>query len=203
MYTCQSLSPNSSHHHYPRTFPPLVSIRLFSTSVSLFLPCKSVRLHHFSRPWCFNTPSLPLLHPTPTPTSPARNSCTHGSYFPLRRQVSEQEVQLFKKKKERERENVFAVSEDPELTQTRATWGRVWCSSWWRFRKRKEQSFVGRQNILLGLSSSSEQILNQHPLCASPWLWWAIKDKDMLSLTPKGSMVLKRKKACIQIKCVY
>ena len=35
----------------PRTprFPPLVSIRLFSTSVSLFLPCKPVYLYHFSR----------------------------------------------------------------------------------------------------------------------------------------------------------
>ena len=30
-------------------FPPLVSIRLFSTSVSLFLPCKPVHLYHFSR----------------------------------------------------------------------------------------------------------------------------------------------------------
>ena len=33
----------------PRHFPPLVSIRLFSTSVSLFLPCKPVHLCHFSR----------------------------------------------------------------------------------------------------------------------------------------------------------
>ena len=30
-------------------FPPLVSICLFSTSVSLFLPCKPVHLYHFSR----------------------------------------------------------------------------------------------------------------------------------------------------------
>ena len=30
-------------------FPPLVSIRLFSTSLSLFLPCKPVHLYHFSR----------------------------------------------------------------------------------------------------------------------------------------------------------
>ena len=30
-------------------FPPLVSIHLFSTSVSLFLPCKLVHLYHFSR----------------------------------------------------------------------------------------------------------------------------------------------------------
>ena len=50
MYICQSQSPNSSHHHHHlRHFPPLVSIRLFSTSVSLFLPCKPVRLYHFSR----------------------------------------------------------------------------------------------------------------------------------------------------------
>ena len=50
MYTCQSQSPNSSHHpHHPCCFPPLVSIRLFSTSVSLFLPCKPVHLYHFSR----------------------------------------------------------------------------------------------------------------------------------------------------------
>ena len=30
-------------------FPPLVSICLFSTSLSLFLPCKPVHLYHFSR----------------------------------------------------------------------------------------------------------------------------------------------------------
>ena len=30
-------------------FPPLVSIRLFSTSVSQLLPCKPVHLYHFSR----------------------------------------------------------------------------------------------------------------------------------------------------------
>ena len=30
-------------------FPHLVSIRFFSTSVSLFLPCKPVHLYHFSR----------------------------------------------------------------------------------------------------------------------------------------------------------
>ena len=39
----QFISP--PHHH----FTPLVSIRLFSTSVSLFLPCKPVHLYHFSR----------------------------------------------------------------------------------------------------------------------------------------------------------
>ena len=33
----------------PRGFPPLVSIRMFSTSVSQFLPCKLVHLYHFSR----------------------------------------------------------------------------------------------------------------------------------------------------------
>ena len=35
VYICQSQSPNSSH-----SFSPLVSIHLFSTSVSLFLLCK-------------------------------------------------------------------------------------------------------------------------------------------------------------------
>ena len=33
----------------PCHFPPLVSIHLFSTSMSLFLPCKPVHLYHFSR----------------------------------------------------------------------------------------------------------------------------------------------------------
>ena len=33
----------------PHGFPHLVSIRLFSTSVSLFLPCKPVHLYHLSR----------------------------------------------------------------------------------------------------------------------------------------------------------
>ena len=33
----------------PHRFPCLVSIRLFSTSVSHFLPCKLVHLYHFSR----------------------------------------------------------------------------------------------------------------------------------------------------------
>ena len=32
----------------PRHFPPLVARSLFSTSVSLFLPCKPVHLYHFS-----------------------------------------------------------------------------------------------------------------------------------------------------------
>ena len=35
--------------HPPATIPPLVSIRLFSISVSLFLPCKPVHLYRFSR----------------------------------------------------------------------------------------------------------------------------------------------------------
>ena len=35
--------------HTPCHFPPLVSIHLFSTSVSLLLPCKPVHLYHFSR----------------------------------------------------------------------------------------------------------------------------------------------------------
>ena len=33
----------------PHGFPPLMSICLFSTSVSLFLSCKPVHLYHFSR----------------------------------------------------------------------------------------------------------------------------------------------------------
>ena len=33
----------------PHGFPPLVSIRLFSTSVAQLLPCKPVHLYHFSR----------------------------------------------------------------------------------------------------------------------------------------------------------
>ena len=50
-YTCQSQSPNSAHHHPLPTavFPPLVSIRLFSTSMSQLLPCKMVHLYHLSR----------------------------------------------------------------------------------------------------------------------------------------------------------
>ena len=41
----QFIPPPHHHHH----FPPLVSIHLFSASVSLFLPCKPVHLYHFSR----------------------------------------------------------------------------------------------------------------------------------------------------------
>ena len=43
----QLISAHPPHPTPPR-FPPLVSIRLFSTSVSLFLPCKPVHLYHFS-----------------------------------------------------------------------------------------------------------------------------------------------------------
>ena len=42
----QISTPPSPPH---RGFPPLVSIRLFSTSVSQLLPCKPVHLYHFSR----------------------------------------------------------------------------------------------------------------------------------------------------------
>ena len=42
----QFSTPPSPPH---RGFPPLVSIRLFSTSVSQLLPCKLVHLYHFSR----------------------------------------------------------------------------------------------------------------------------------------------------------
>ena len=50
VYICQSQSPNSSHHHHHHPcVPPFVSIRLFSTPVSLFLPCKTVHLYHFPR----------------------------------------------------------------------------------------------------------------------------------------------------------
>ena len=43
------VNPNLPIHHHPPHFPPLVSIRLFSTSVSLFLPRKPVHLYRFSR----------------------------------------------------------------------------------------------------------------------------------------------------------
>ena len=45
VYICQSKSPNSSHPPYPT----LVSMCLFSTSVSLLLSCKYIHLYHFSR----------------------------------------------------------------------------------------------------------------------------------------------------------
>ena len=43
----QFSTPPSPPH--PRGFPPLVSIHLFSTSVSQLLSCKLVHLYHFSR----------------------------------------------------------------------------------------------------------------------------------------------------------
>ena len=53
IHQCIHVNPFLSVHHTttttPSRFPPLVSIRLFSTSVSLFLPCKPVHLCHFSR----------------------------------------------------------------------------------------------------------------------------------------------------------
>ena len=52
-HQCIHINPNLPIHHTPtptaHCFPPLVSIRLFSTSASLFLPCKPVPLYHFSR----------------------------------------------------------------------------------------------------------------------------------------------------------
>ena len=52
-HQCIHVNPNRPIHHTttptPHRFPPLVSIYLFSTSVSLFLPCKPVHLYHFSR----------------------------------------------------------------------------------------------------------------------------------------------------------
>ena len=42
----QFSTPSSPPHH---GFPPLVSIRLSSTTVSQLLPCKPVHLYHFSR----------------------------------------------------------------------------------------------------------------------------------------------------------
>ena len=50
-YKCIYVNPNlpvqptTTHPH----FPPLVSISFFSTSMSLFLPCKPVYLYHLSR----------------------------------------------------------------------------------------------------------------------------------------------------------
>ena len=52
-HQCIHVNPNRPIHHTttptPRRFPPLVSIRLFFTSVSQFLPCKQVHLYQFSR----------------------------------------------------------------------------------------------------------------------------------------------------------
>ena len=47
VYICQSQSPNSSP-------PPTLSTHRFSTSASLFLPCKEVHLYHF--------PTYELIH---------------------------------------------------------------------------------------------------------------------------------------------
>ena len=53
-HQCIHVNPNLLIHHTttptPRCFAPLVSIRLFSASVSQFLPCKRGRfaLYHFS-----------------------------------------------------------------------------------------------------------------------------------------------------------
>ena len=60
-YTPQCIHVNPNHPIHPTTiptphgFPPLVPIRLFSTSVSQLLPCKPVHLYHFSR---FHIPAL-------------------------------------------------------------------------------------------------------------------------------------------------
>ena len=51
-HQCIHVNPNLPIHPTTTTalpLPPLVSIRLFSTSVSQFLPCKPVHLYHFSR----------------------------------------------------------------------------------------------------------------------------------------------------------
>ena len=52
-HQCIHVNPNLPIYHTttttPRRFTPLVSICLFSTTVSQFLPCKPVHLYHFSR----------------------------------------------------------------------------------------------------------------------------------------------------------
>ena len=52
-HQCVHVNPNRPIQHTtiptPPRFSPLVSIRLFSTSVSQLLPCKPVHLYHFSR----------------------------------------------------------------------------------------------------------------------------------------------------------
>ena len=77
-YTHQGIhvNPNRPIQHTttptPCRFPPLVSIRLFSTSVPLFLPCKQVHLYHFSRfhiyvliyDICFSLSDLTSLYTT-------------------------------------------------------------------------------------------------------------------------------------------
>ena len=52
-HQCIHVNPNRPIHHTtcpatPCSLPPLVSICLFSMSVSQFLPCKLVHLYHFS-----------------------------------------------------------------------------------------------------------------------------------------------------------
>ena len=53
IHQCIHVNPNRPIHPTttttPRRFPPLVSIHLFSTSVSQFLRCIPVHLYHFSR----------------------------------------------------------------------------------------------------------------------------------------------------------
>ena len=52
-HQCIHVNPNLPIHHTTNStcccFPPLVSICLFPTSVSQFLPCKPVHLYHFCR----------------------------------------------------------------------------------------------------------------------------------------------------------
>ena len=48
-YIQQCIYFNPSLPIHPTPSVPLVTIRLFSTSVSLFLPCRLVHLYHFSR----------------------------------------------------------------------------------------------------------------------------------------------------------
>ena len=52
-HQCIHVKPNRPIQHTttptPPWFPPLVSIHLFSTSVSQLLPCKPAHLYHFSR----------------------------------------------------------------------------------------------------------------------------------------------------------
>ena len=48
-YTQQCIHVNPNLPIHPTPLPPMVYIRLFSTSVSPFLLCKQVHLYHFSR----------------------------------------------------------------------------------------------------------------------------------------------------------
>ena len=47
--TCQSQSPNSSHHHPSATFPPWCPYICSLHLCLLFLSCKLVHLYHFSK----------------------------------------------------------------------------------------------------------------------------------------------------------